>query len=310
MNPAKSIFTAFGLGFPLILAACGGAVDVDEPTEASDAATSKAITLPSSGGTKFSVRVSKQSDVSIALDCNPPSNPDVVGPAFRISSASLALTDTQARAGRWAWTGTMPVGTHTFALASVGGVGASCTLKTVKLAAARTCRTWSSWRSPNTNHTHMRVGSQPSDWEALPASGNHWGAWAAWATVYEKPVKRGYLLHNLEHGGLVYSYKCTAATDSKACTEARDQLIDLANEVGEARVIVTPDPTQTELFAVRGWREAYSSSCLDVESAKAFALGSIRHGREDVDADPPVPFDPTTTNVPCYNLMAAPDSCP
>ena len=38
--------------------------------------------------------------------------------------------------------------------------------------------------------------------------------------------------------------------------------------------------------------------------------GHHRMGREDIDADPPIPFDPTTTeNVPCENLMAAPDSC-
>ena len=30
---------------------------------------------------------------------------------------------------------------------------------------------------------------------------------------------------------------------------------------------------------------------------------------QDADANPPVPFDPTTTNVPCEDLMAAPDSC-
>jgi hypothetical protein len=28
-----------------------------------------------------------------------------------------------------------------------------------------------------------------------------------------------------------------------------------------------------------------------------------------VDANPPLAYDPTTTNVPCQNLMAAPDSC-
>ena len=36
----------------------------------------------------------------------------------------------------------------------------------------------------------------------------------------------------------------------------------------------------------------------------------FRQGREDIDADPLLPFDPTTTeDVPCENLMAAPDSC-
>lgn len=63
------------------------------------------------------------------------------------------------------------------------------------------------------------------------------------------------------------------------------------------------------MFAIRNWRWGYQSSCLDQTSAATFLKEHIRHGREDVDADPPFPFDPTTTNVPCRDLMAAPDSC-
>jgi hypothetical protein len=64
------------------------------------------------------------------------------------------------------------------------------------------------------------------------------------------------------------------------------------------------------MFAIRGWRYGYSSSCLDETSAKQFAQAHYRQGREDADSDPPIPYDPSTTNVPCENLMAAPDSCP
>ena len=308
MNRPK--FVLLGVGFPVILAACGGAVaDEDQPIEVSEAATTKTIALPSAGATKFSVKLTQEADVSLSIDCRPPANPDVVGPVFRISGASVRFNDTQTSAGRWAWTGKMPAGTHTILVTSVGGVAASCSIKTARLATTRSCRAWISRRSPNVNHTHIRVGTDAKDWESFPASGNHWGAWAAWTKVYASPVKRGFILHNLEHGGLVFSYKCDAATDSSACKDARDKLIDLANAVGESRVIVTPDPTQPELFAVRAWREAYSSACLDTTSAQAFAEASIHHGREDEDSNPPIPFDPTTTDVPCQDLMAAPDSC-
>lgn len=72
----------------------------------------------------------------------------------------------------------------------------------------------------------------------------------------------------------------------------------------------TPDPPQPEMFAIRGWRWGYSSACLDAQSAGASARAHIRQGREDADADPPIPYDPTTTAVPCQSLMRAPDSCP
>src|SRR5205085_10907351 len=101
---------------------------------------------------------------------------------------------------------------------------------------------------------------------------------------------------------------CSSNT-SRECKDAQDKLVAFANGAGLSRVIITPDPSQPEMFAIRGWRWLYSSACLDDASAKSFAQKHIRQGREDIDADPPIPFDPTTTNVPCQDLMAAPDSC-
>ena len=107
----------------------------------------------------------------------------------------------------------------------------------------------------------------------------------------------------------MFSYKCSSATASAQCKTAHDELVALAQSLGQPRFIVTPDPAQPTMFAVRGWRYAYTAECLDHASALAFAKAHYRHGREDADSDPPIPFDPSTTNVPCQDLMAAPDSC-
>jgi hypothetical protein len=128
--------------------------------------------------------------------------------------------------------------------------------------------------------------------------------------AYPKPVLRGFYMHNLEHGGAVLSYGCESADESAACADAEAALIKLANEFGQNRVIVTPDPDQPTLYAVRTWRWAYAADCFDHDSALEFLGEHFRNGREDIDADPPVPFDPTTTeDVPCEDLMSAPDSC-
>ena len=104
---------------------------------------------------------------------------------------------------------------------------------------------------------HLPVGETSyGKWEALPASGNHWGAWAKWGTVYAKPVLRSFYLHNLEHGGVVLSYRCSNADESEACAQAEASLIELANAFGEHRILVTPDPDQPTMFAVRTWRWA------------------------------------------------------
>ena len=173
---------------------------------------------------------------------------------------------------------------------------------------AGSCTASSAFRSPETGHTHLFVGTTPANGD-FPASGNHWGAWAAWNTVYTKPVKRGFYLHNLEHGGLVLSYKCSSPTESAECEEAAANMEALKDAFGEYRVIVTPDPQQPALYGIRGWRTGYQSDCFADNRMLDFMGDHFRDGREDIDADPPIAYDPTTQQVPCVDLMAAPDSC-
>lgn len=277
----------------------------DESMEADELST-KTVRIPATGSVTFTINATKATTSALIVDCHPPANPDLVGPAFKVSAPSLGIASPEPRAGYFSRAGAIPAGKHVLTFTGVGGP-ATCSVRTT--AVSRTCHEWTETRSVNTNHTHYAVGSDTSkDWEAFPASGNHWGAWAKWTTVYDRPVKRGYLLHNLEHGGLVFSYKCASASAS-GCAALRDQMVGLANAFGQGRVIVTPDPTQPTKFAVRGWRAAYTADCLDETSALAFAKAHYRHGREDEDSNPPIPFDPTGTNVPCQDLMAAPDSC-
>ena len=250
-------------------------------------------------------------DVAITIDCHPPENPDEIGTTFKVSSAALSIAAGDlAHAGLWARSGAVPAGGAMISIQNLGAA-ATCSVKTTPVAAATACRAWTARRSPNPNHDHLKVGTEAiqAGWEPFPASGNHWGAWAMWNTVYPKAIKRGYLLHNLEHGGLVLSYKCAAETDSAACAAARDQLVGLAQKLGTQRLLITPDPTQPTMFAVRAWRTSYTSDCFDEKSALDFGKAHFGHGREDIDANPPIPFDPTGTGVPCQDLMAAPDSC-
>jgi hypothetical protein len=246
---------------------------------------------------------------SLTIHCAPPSGADDLGPVFQVRSSALGQDPRSPdRAGYFSWSGRLPTGVQTITVTGVSG-SAQCRVTTGTASSAQACGRVV-FRSPNANHSHFRVGTDASaDWEPFPASGNHWGAWPAWNTVYPRPVLRGFLLHGLEHGGLVLSYKCRSATESAACTAAQNDLVALSRRLGLARVIVTPDPTQPALYGLRAWRWGYSSECLDAEGAAQFLRARYRRGREDIDADPPLPYDPSTTNVPCRNLMAAPDSC-
>ena len=76
------------------------------------------------------------------------------------------------------------------------------------------------------------------------------------------------------------------------------------------RVLVTPDPTQPEMFAIRGWRYGYSLSCLNETGAKHFAQAHYRQGPEDADADPPVETPSYNARAPSTSLPSRPRASP
>lgn len=277
-------------------------IDVTVGDEKADAVSHVTVSSGSTSTVSFNATAGA---VDVTVDCAPPANPDSVGMQFTVKSTGLGISTTPAIAGFWQWSGTVTSGAKKLELKGTSG-SQSCTVRVRKATGQCTSSTVS--RSPETGHTHLFVGSNITT-AAFPASGNHWGAWAKWGTIYSKPVKRGFYLHNLEHGGLVLSYKCTSATASAECQEAAANLTALANSFGEYRVIVTPDPEQPTMYGIRGWRVGYQSDCFAEQRMLDFMGDHFRNGREDTDADPPVPYDPTTSQVPCVDLMAAPDSC-
>lgn len=242
--------------------------------------------------------------VDISVYCGISANPDVVGTLFQVQNATIGTSDVVA--GYWQWSGTLAAGTQRLKITGVDGA-ARCTVSVSSFTAA--CSDSTSFHSPETNHTHLTVGTLVPTWGDFPVSGNHWGAWSKWDTIYTKPVRRGFYLHNLEHGGVVLSYGCSSPTESAECAEAAANLEALKAASGETRVIVTPDPDQPALYGVRAWRFGMLSDCFDEARLQDFLGSTIRHGREDIDANVPVPFDPSTLDVDCHSLFASPDSC-
>lgn len=313
----RTVCTVVGLGAVSLAVACGATTGESSPTDDSsdfgelNSATTgpaRTLTIPSSGNKTITFSSAASGDVSVNIDCNPPSEPDSVGPVFTIDAPTLHLAPNQTpKAGAFGWAGQVDAGEHAITL-TAQGAGARCSVK-IGAAAAGACSSFETYRSPNINHTHFAVGTDTSaDWEPFPASGNHWGSWAAWNKTYATPVKRAFALHNLEHGGAVLSYKCSS-NSSADCAAAEQKLQGIVSSMGLTRYIITPDADQPDAFAIRTWRWLYTSSCINDSVVHDFLVNHMKKGREDIDSDPPVPFDPTTTNVPCQDLMAAPDSC-
>ncbi len=290
-------------------AGCVGAEDSGEikvPVGDSKADGSTQVDISAGRSVTVSFTASSAKPVDVSVYCGISANPDVIGAQFTIQNAGVGLsTASDPVAGYWQWSGTLS-GAQKLKITGTSGA-ATCTVSVASFTA--TCTSSTSFHSPEANHTHLEVGTIVPTWGDFPASGNHWGAWAKWDTIYTKPVKRGFYLHNMEHGGVVLSYGCSSPTESAECAEAAANLEALKNASGETRVIVTPDPEQPALYGVRAWRFGMLADCFDESRLQDFLSSTIRHGREDVDANPPVPYDPSTLDVDCHNLFASPDSC-
>jgi hypothetical protein len=129
------------------------------------------------------------------------------------------------------------------------------------------------------------------DWNSNPpSSGPHYPIWAAFQ-AYTSPVPRGYYVHDLEHGAIVFLYNC----GSGGCPEvvstlqaASDSLPDdpLCAQTGgpgvRVRTVITPDPLIPTRVAAAAWGWIYLADCADLPTLEQFAKAHYGQGREDL----------------------------
>ena len=141
-----------------------------------------------------------------------------------------------------------------------------------------------------------------------PAGGPHFPIWAHWSTYfgqYQTPIPRGYYIHNQEHGGVVFLYKCSADagmpdgsfTDAgMSCAERSEAFLwSVANALPtdpsctppiRVAVVITPDPDLATPIAAAAWGYTYTSDCMDYASLLDFAKAHYGRGPESSDYVP------------------------
>lgn len=113
----------------------------------------------------------------------------------------------------------------------------------------------------------VTYGSNP------PASGMHYPFWGRWGEHVD-PLPRGNYVHNLEHGGVVLLYRCTApcpdvVASLRAVMAARPQDPACSSAI-RSRIVLTPDPLLTVPVAASAWNFVYRADCVDAPSLHAF----------------------------------------
>ena len=111
-----------------------------------------------------------------------------------------------------------------------------------------------------------------------PHSGPHYPTWEAWGE-HETVVPRGNWVHNLEHGGIVLSYRC-----NDDCEPELDVLREVVAARPELRILLTPDPLLpgADRFAAVSWTWIHRFDAPDLDTLLCFADQHEGHGPEDV----------------------------
>jgi hypothetical protein len=129
-----------------------------------------------------------------------------------------------------------------------------------------------------------------TSWKSVPpSSGAHYDEWAAYG-IYAKPVPWGFLVHNLEHGAVVFAYNCP-----EGCPRELSMLEALVRSLPDdplcatgavkKRVVLVPDPTLDVRFAASAWGATLRAPCFDADGFRAFYLARRGRGPEPLQCD-------------------------
>lgn len=143
-------------------------------------------------------------------------------------------------------------------------------------------------REPTTSQAHTDLCASIERPFHPPAQGAHYSAWADYRE-YDAPVPWGFLVHALEHGGVVLAYRCEAP-----CPEITDALRAAIDAHGPdplcrggdlpARFVMVPDPELEWPIAAVAWEHVYLATCVDPDSLGAFVEEHYARGPEDTCA--------------------------
>jgi len=130
--------------------------------------------------------------------------------------------------------------------------------------------------------THVPVDSDPGQYNSdPPTSGPHYPEEAA-AGFYDENIytyPAGYLVHNLEHGYVIFWYNCKLL-DEAGCAELKGQIKTVIGELGGAKMIAYPWPTLDVPFTMTSWGQIQKFDSFNAEQAKIFYLANLNRAPE------------------------------
>jgi Protein of unknown function (DUF3105) len=143
--------------------------------------------------------------------------------------------------------------------------------------------------SPPTSAIHVELCTEVAYSTNPPSGGDHYAIWAAFQT-YDYPVPAGFLVHDLEHGAVVFSYNCPEGCDDEVAEVQAfidNQPVDplCASFTAPRRVLLVPDPELPSRWAASAWGFALTASCFQSGEFGAFYTAHYGRGPEQLCND-------------------------
>jgi hypothetical protein len=135
---------------------------------------------------------------------------------------------------------------------------------------------------PIMSSSHITVDSDPGKYNSdPPTSGPHYPneAQAGFydTNIYQYPA--GYLVHNLEHGYIIFWYNCAGLSES-ACSELKSQIKAVMDEVNNVKLIAYPWDSVDVPVVMTSWGRLQKVETFDAAQARAFYKTNLNRSPE------------------------------
>lgn len=129
---------------------------------------------------------------------------------------------------------------------------------------------------------HLPPESDPGQYNSdPPTSGLHYAEEASGGfydeNLYTYPA--GYLVHNLEHGYVIFWYNCNVL-DETECSELKSQIRSVMNDVDGFKVIAYPWNSIDVPLVMTSWGRIQRFETFDAELARAFYRANLNKAPE------------------------------
>jgi hypothetical protein len=129
---------------------------------------------------------------------------------------------------------------------------------------------------------HTAVDSDPGQYNSdPPTSGPHYPEEAK-AGFYDTNIYKfpaGYLVHNLEHGYVIFWYNCDLL-DEAGCAELKSQIRAVMDELGGVKMIAYPWPSLDVPLAITSWGRLQKFEAFNAEQARSFYRANLNRAPE------------------------------